>query len=99
MASSSKRRRGAVEANDGGSSSKKGGGKKPRLDATNLDILLRNKNQAEDMETEFVDGFCVAARGADGYDDVSCSVCMGEESEPGDVILFCDSCNIAVHQV
>jgi hypothetical protein len=37
-------------------------------------------------------------QGADMEDDTPCDVCTGREPELGNEMIFCDSCNVCVHQ-
>ena len=35
----------------------------------------------------------------DAQDETSCEVCQSDQYADDDLIIFCDGCNLAVHQV
>lgn len=71
---------------------------KPELDEITLERVL------EELETMCYENMNIAIETEEGlgieYDeDVVCDVCRSPEGEDGNEMVFCDKCNVCVHQV
>lgn len=71
---------------------------KPELDEMTLERVL------EELETMCYENMNIAIETEEGlgieYDeDVVCDVCRSPEGEDGNEMVFCDKCNVCVHQV
>lgn len=71
---------------------------KPELDEITLERVL------EELETMCYENMNMAIETEEGlgieYDeDVVCDVCRSPEGEDGNEMVFCDKCNVCVHQV
>lgn len=71
---------------------------KPQLDEITLERVL------EELETMCYENMNIAIETEEGlgieYDeDVVCDVCRSPEGEDGNEMVFCDKCNVCVHQV
>lgn len=71
---------------------------KPELDEFTLERVL------EELETLCYENMNIAIETEEGlgieYDeDVVCDVCRSPEGEDGNEMVFCDKCNVCVHQV
>lgn len=62
----------------------------PKRPAGKENQLVEKADEGEDIEEEDVEG--------DDDDDEVCAVCSKPDSKPPNEILFCDSCDMAVHQ-
>ncbi|KAG6941144.1 jade family PHD finger 2, partial [Chelydra serpentina] len=70
---------------------------KPQLDEITLERVL------EELETTCYENMNIAIETEEGlgieYDeDVVCDVCRSPEGEDGNEMVFCDKCNVCVHQ-
>lgn len=71
---------------------------KPELDELTLERVLEeletlcHQNMAQAIETQ-------EGLGIEYDEDVVCDVCRSPEGEDGNEMVFCDKCNVCVHQV
>lgn len=59
-----------------------------------LEVLERHCHESMNHAIETEEGL-----GIEYDEDVICDVCRSPDSEEGNEMVFCDSCNICVHQV
>lgn len=71
---------------------------RPKLDELTLERVLEeletlcHQNMARAIETQ-------EGLGIEYDEDVVCDVCRSPEGEDGNEMVFCDKCNVCVHQV
>lgn len=71
---------------------------RPELDELTLERVLEeletlcHQNMAQAIETQ-------EGLGIEYDEDVVCDVCRSPEGEDGNEMVFCDKCNVCVHQV
>lgn len=71
---------------------------KPELDELTLERVLEeletlcHQNMVQAIETQ-------EGLGIEYDEDVVCDVCRSPEGEDGNEMVFCDKCNVCVHQV
>ena len=70
----------------------------PRFNKIQLELAMAGPRGAGNRDHEENKNVIGGAPLYDAEDDVLCQVCFGGESEENNQILYCDRCNVPVHQ-